>query len=42
MPNIMKGINIFIVDVMKDFSYKYDRIIQMLWKKNNKNKNIYI
>ncbi len=40
-PNIMKGINIFTTDVIKDFSYNYDRIIQMLWKKGNK-ENIYI
>jgi hypothetical protein len=34
----MKGINIFTTDVIKDFSYNYDRIIQMLWKKGNKKK----
>jgi hypothetical protein len=37
-PNIMKGINIFTADVIKDFSYNYDKIIQMLWKKGNKKK----
>jgi hypothetical protein len=40
-PNIMKGINIFTVDIIKDFSYKYDRIIQVLWKKGNKKKKIF-
>jgi hypothetical protein len=39
-PNIMKGINIFIVDVIKDFPYNYDRIIPVLWKKCNKKKNL--
>jgi hypothetical protein len=34
----MKGINIFTVDVIKDFSYNYDRKIQVLWKKGNKKK----
>jgi hypothetical protein len=34
--NIMKGINIFTADVIKDFSYNYDRIIQVLWNKGNK------
>jgi len=29
-PNIMKGINIFIANVNKDFSYNYDKIIQVL------------
>jgi hypothetical protein len=38
-PNIMKGINIFNeTNVVKDFSYNYDRIIQVLWKKGNKKK----
>jgi hypothetical protein len=37
-PNIMKGINIFTADVIKDFSYNYDKIIQVLWKKGNKKK----
>ncbi len=41
MPIIMKGINIFNADVIKDFSYNYDGIIQVLWKKGNKKKNIY-
>jgi hypothetical protein len=27
-PNIMKGINIFTADIIKDFSHNYDRIIQ--------------
>jgi hypothetical protein len=39
-PNIMKGINIFTTDVIKDFPYNYDKIIQMLWKKGNKEKII--
>ncbi len=29
-PNIMKGINIFTIDVIKDFSCNYDKIIQVL------------
>ncbi len=29
-PNIMKGISIFTVDVIKDFSCTYDKIIQVL------------
>ncbi len=37
-PNIMKGINIFTTDVIKDFPYNYDKIIQVLWKKGNKKK----
>jgi hypothetical protein len=32
----MKGINIFTIDVSKDFSYNYDKIIQVKWKKGNK------
>jgi hypothetical protein len=28
-------------NVIKDFSYNYDRIIQELWKKGNKKKNLY-
>ncbi len=40
-PNIMKGINIFTTDVIKDFSYNYDKIIQELWKKDNEKKYIY-
>ncbi len=28
--NIMKGINIFTTDVIKDFPYNYQRIIQVL------------
>ncbi len=39
-PNIMKGINIFTTDVIKDFPYNYDKIIQVLWKKDNKKKII--
>jgi hypothetical protein len=39
MPNIMKGINIFSADVIKDWSYNYGTIIQMLWKKGSKKKN---
>jgi len=39
-PNIWKGINIFTVDVIKDFPYNYDRIIPVLWKKGNKKKKI--
>jgi hypothetical protein len=35
-PNIMKGINIFTVNIIKDFSYNYDKIIQVLWKKGYK------
>ncbi len=35
-PNIiMKGINIFTADIIKDFPYNYDKIIQVLWKKGN-------
>jgi hypothetical protein len=34
----MKGINIFTANVIKDFPYNYDRIIQELWKKGNKKK----
>jgi hypothetical protein len=41
MPNIMKGINIFTADVIKDFPYNYDKIIQVLWKKGNKKKKNY-
>jgi hypothetical protein len=41
VPNIMKCINIFIADVIKDFPYNYDRTIQVLWKKGNKKKNLY-
>jgi hypothetical protein len=37
VPNIMKGINIFIANVIKDFSYNYKKI-QVLWKKGNKKK----
>jgi hypothetical protein len=40
-PNIMKGINIFTPNVIKDFPYKYDKIIQVLWKKRNKEKKIF-
>jgi hypothetical protein len=40
-PNIMKGINIFTADVIKDFPYNYDKIIQVLWKKGNKEKKSY-
>jgi hypothetical protein len=29
-PNIMKGINIFTTDVIKEFPYNYERIIQVL------------
>ncbi len=39
-PNIMKGINIFTANVIKDFTYNYDKIIQVLWKKGNKEKKI--
>jgi hypothetical protein len=40
-PNIMKGINIFTADVIKD-PYNYDRLIQVLWKKGKKKKkNLY-
>jgi hypothetical protein len=41
-PNIMKSINILMANVIKDFSYNYDRIIQVLWKKGNKKKKIFI
>jgi hypothetical protein len=41
MPNIMKGINIFSVNVIKDCSYNYGTIIQMLWKKGGKKKNLF-
>ncbi len=42
MPNIMKGINIFNANIIKDFPYNYDRIIQvLLWKKGNKEKKIF-
>ncbi len=40
-PNIMKGINIFPADVIKDFLCNYDRIIQVLGKKGNKEKKIF-
>jgi hypothetical protein len=39
-PNIMKGISISIFDVIKDCSYNYDKIVQMLWKEGNKKKNL--
>jgi hypothetical protein len=43
VPNIIKGVNIFTADVIKDFSYNnYDRIIQMLWTKGNKKKNLFV
>jgi hypothetical protein len=29
------------VNVIKDFSSNYDRIIEVLWKKGNKKKNLY-
>jgi hypothetical protein len=38
VPNIMKCIHIFTADVIKDFSYNYDKIIQALLKKGNKKK----
>jgi len=38
VPNIMKCINIFIANVIKDSPYNYDKIIQVLWKKGNKKK----
>jgi hypothetical protein len=38
--SIMKGINIFTANVIKDFPYSYDKIIQVLWKKGNKEKKI--
>jgi hypothetical protein len=40
----MKDINIFTADVIKDFPYNYDKIIQVLWKKGNQeNKtNLYV
>jgi hypothetical protein len=41
MPNIMKGINIFNANVIKDFPYNYDKIIQVMWKKGNKKTNLY-
>jgi hypothetical protein len=41
-PNIMKGINIFTADVIKDFPYNYDKIIQVLWKKKGNKKKIKI
>jgi hypothetical protein len=37
-PNIMKGTNIFSANIIKDFPYNYDKIIQVLWKKGNKEK----
>jgi len=40
-PNIMKGINIFDANVIKNFPYNYDRIILVPWKKGNKKKNLY-
>jgi hypothetical protein len=40
-PNIMKGINIFTANLIKNFSPNYDRIIQVLWKKGNKKKKIF-
>jgi hypothetical protein len=39
-PNIMKRISISILDVIKDFSYNYDNIVQMLRKEGNKKKNL--
>ncbi len=38
MPNIMKVLIFLMANVIKKFSYNYDRIIQMLWKKGNKKK----
>ncbi len=40
-PNIVKGINIFIADVIKECPYNYDWIVQMLWKEGHKKKNLY-
>jgi hypothetical protein len=40
-PNIMKVLIFLMANVIKKFSYNYDRIIQMLWKKGNKKKNLY-
>jgi len=40
-PNIMKVLIFLMANVIKNFSYNYDRIIQMLWKKGNKKKNLY-
>jgi hypothetical protein len=42
MPNVMKGINIFTSDVIKDCPYNYGRIVQMLWKEGSKKKKIFI
>jgi hypothetical protein len=36
-PNIMKCIDILSFDVIKDFPYNYDRIIQVSWKNGKKN-----
>jgi hypothetical protein len=41
VPNIMKVLIFLMANVIKKFSYNYDRIIQMLWKKGNKKKNLY-
>jgi hypothetical protein len=40
--NIMKGIKVFTVDIIKDYSCNYGRIIQVLWKKGSKTKKILI
>jgi hypothetical protein len=40
-PNIMKGIDIFTADVIEDFPYNYDKIIQVLQKKGNKKKKFF-
>jgi late competence protein required for DNA uptake (superfamily II DNA/RNA helicase) len=37
----MKNINIFTIDVIKDFPYSYDIIIQVLVKERQKEKNLY-
>ncbi len=34
----MKGINIFIADVIKDYPYNYGIIVQVLWKEGSKKK----
>ncbi len=39
-PNIMKDINIFIKDVIKDCPYNYSRIVQVLWRKAARKKKI--
>lgn len=39
-PNIMKDINLFTADIIKDCPYNYGRIVEVLWKEGRKEKKI--